>query len=379
MVPIMGWSSWNHFRIAIDEDIILAQAEAMARNGMADAGYGYINIDDGYFGGRDETGRLFADPETFPSGMKALADAIHALGLRAGIYSDAGRDTCGSEWDGDKRGFGVGLFGHEEADLKQMLVEWGYDFIKVDWCGGKRQQLDEQKTFTRVGRIIRRLRPDVVYNVCRWQFPGEWVGEVADSWRVSGDITPDFDSICRIIDLNEPLWRFAGPGRFNDMDMLQVGRGMTPDEDRAHFSMWCMMASPLLAGNDLRTMNAETLAILTNKDLIAIQQDPLVSQARRLRDEGDLELWVRPLASAEGSDLQRVAVTLFNRSDAAADMSFSLAEVGLDAEAAFTLFDCWSKEQRGSEVVEGTWKGAVPAHGVVVLKVEGQSLSGLLP
>ena len=177
----------------------------MITSGMKNAGYRYINIDDGYFGGRDKNGKLFCNKDKFPSGMKALADYIHAKGLKPGIYGEAGTDTCGSQWDKDTHGFGVGLYKHEEQDLKLMLKEWGYDFIKVDWCGGLRQKLSEQKQYTLIGGIVRRLRPDVVYNVCRWQYPGDWVVGTADSWRISGDITATFDSVMHIVDQCEPL------------------------------------------------------------------------------------------------------------------------------------------------------------------------------
>ena len=336
--PIMGWSSWNHFHININEALIRGQADAMVVSGMKQAGYRYINIDDGYFGGRDKDGKLYCNPDKFPNGMKALADYIHSKGLKPGIYSEAGTDTCGSQWDKDTHGFGVGLYQHEEQDLTLMLKEWGYDFIKVDWCGGLRQRLSEQKQYTLIGGIVRRLRPDVVYNVCRWQYPGDWVINTADSWRISGDIAATFESVMHIVDQCEPLWAHCGPGHFNDMDMLQVGRGMTEDEDRAHFTMWCMMNSPLLAGNDLRKMNPATIAILTQPEIIALNQDPLCYQAHRLRKEGSSELWAKPLGKSDGGE---VAVTLLNRSKLEVNMSFDLAEVGIDATREYSLRDLW--------------------------------------
>lgn len=378
LTPIMGWSSWNHFRIDIDEGMIRGQADAMVSSGMKDAGYSYINIDDGYFGGRDKSGKLLCDPDTFPSGMKALADYIHSKELKAGIYSDAGKDTCATKWDNDKRGFGCGLYQHEQDDLNLMLKEWGYDFIKVDWCGGEWLKMDEQKRYTELGQLIRKTRPDVVYNICRWKFPGDWVAEVSDSWRISGDIAPNFKSICHIIDLNADLGIHAGPGHVNDMDMLQVGRGMTYEEDKAHFSMWCMMASPLLAGNDLRSMSKETIEILTNKELIDINQDPKVYQARRLRDEGGLELWARLLAVPHHKKHFGVAVALLNRSDKEKEFSFKLSEISMDAGMGYVLRDCWEHKTIGTKLTARTITRTVPAHGVVVLRVTGQTgtLSG---
>jgi hypothetical protein len=368
-VPIMGWSSWNQFRINIDEVLIREQADAMSTNGMKDAGYRHINIDDGFFGGRDAEGNLFSHELKFPSGMKPLADYIRAKGLTPGIYTEAGRNTCGSYYDNDTRGIGVGLFGHEERDLQRFLVEWGYDFIKVDWCGGLRQNLSEQEQYTKISRIIRRLKPTAVFNVCRWQYPGDWVTRVADSWRISGDIEPTFRSVMHIVDLNEPLWRHSGPGRFNDMDMLQVGRGMTEDEDRAHFTLWCMMNSPLLAGNDLRVMTPATLAILTHPEIIALNQDPLAYQARRLRDDGDAELWAKPLGSITGGD---IAVTLLNRGHQPATISFNLAEVGVDAAAGYDLRDLWQRKALGTSATGASRSLIVPAHGVVALRITGK-------
>lgn len=367
--PIMGWSSWNHFRINIDEAMIREQADALISSGLHTAGYRYINIDDGFFGGRDADGKLFSHEEKFPSGMKALADYIRSKGMKPGIYSEAGANTCGSYWDNDTRGIGVGLFGHEEQDLRQMLVEWNYDFIKVDWCGGQKQNLSEQERYTAISQIIRRIKPDAVYNVCRWQYPGDWVKEIADSWRISQDIEPTFESVMKIVDLCAPLWIHSGPGRFNDMDMLQVGRGMSPEEDKTHFTLWCMMNSPLLAGNDLRKMTPATIAILTNPEIIALNQDPLAYQARRLRDDGDFELWAKPLGKTDGGE---IAVTLLNRSPQPAAISFALAEVGIAADSAYTVRDLWQRETLSPSTHETHQSFTVPPHGVVALRIRGE-------
>jgi hypothetical protein len=366
----MGWSSWNHFRIHIDEVLIRQQADAMVSSGMKDAGYRFINIDDGFFGGRDAKGNLFSYDLKFPTGMKSLADYIRAKGLKPGIYSEAGANTCGSIYDNDPRGVGVGLFGHEEQDLRLMLVDWGYDFIKVDWCGGLRQKLSEQDQYTKISGIIRRLKPDAVFNVCRWEYPGDWVKDIADSWRISGDIEPTFESVMHIVDLCEPLWKHSGPGGFNDMDMLQVGRGMSEEEDRTHFTMWCMMNSPLLAGNDLRSMTPAALKILTQPELIALNQDPLAYQARRLRDDGDAELWAKPLGSENGGD---VAVALLNRGKQTATLSFKLSEVGIEAQAGYAIRDVWKRETLASDITEPVRSVTVPSHGVVVLRIKGKT------
>lgn len=368
--PIMGWSSWNNFRIEINEDLIKAQADAMVATGMKSAGYQYINIDDGYFGGRDEEGKLLTHSKKFPSGMRSLSDYIHAKGLRAGIYTDAGANTCGSHWDQDRHGAGVGLYGHDRQDLHLMLREWNYDFIKVDWCGGQWLGLDEQIRYTEIGRIVREIRPEVVYNICRWQFPGKWACLEADSWRISGDIANNFGSILKIIDLNADLWRFASPGHVNDMDMLQVGRGMHYEEDKAHFTMWCMMNSPLLAGNDLTKMSAETLDILTNSEIIALNQDRLVYQARRIQQQNELEVWAKPLVSTISG---QVAIALLNRSESQQTISFELQRVGIDASKGYQMRDLWLKHDYPHSTAE-TAQFDVAPHAVVALRVAGVSL-----
>lgn len=367
--PIMGWSSWNNFHVNISEEIIRTQADHMVSTGMRAAGYSYINIDDGFFGGRDENGNLIAHMERFPGGMKAVSEYIHSRGLKAGIYSEAGINTCASFWDADTIGVGMGLFGYDEQDLTLMLDEWGYDFIKVDWCGADAMGLDEQTRYTEIGSLIRSIRPDVVYNICRWEFPGEWAVQVADSWRISGDISNRYESILRIIDLNADLWRYASPGHVNDMDMLQVGRGMSYEEDKAHFSMWCMMCSPLLAGNDLSNMSEETLGILINEELIAINQDPLVYQARRIIDHGELEVWAKPLGTTING---QVAVALLNRSENADTIGFDMSAVGIVAARGYTLRDLWEKKDYDLSTKEFIGF-KVPAHGVVILRVNGTS------
>ena len=367
--PVMGWSSWNNFHVNISEEIIRTQADHMVSTGMKAAGYSYINIDDGFFGGRDEDGNLIAHMERFPGGMKAVAEYIHSKGLKAGIYSEAGINTCASFWNADTIGVGMGLFGYDEQDLTMMLDEWGYDFIKVDWCGADAMGLDEQTRYTEIGSLIRSIRPDVVYNICRWKFPGEWAIQVADSWRISGDISNQYESILRIIDLNADLWKYASPGHVNDMDMLQVGRGMSYEEDKAHFSMWCMMCSPLLAGNDLSNMSEETLEILTNEEVIALNQDPLVYQARRIIDHGELEVWAKPLGATVNG---QVAVALLNRSENADTIGFDMSAVGIVAARGYTLRDLWEKKDYDLSMKEFV-SFKVPAHGVVILRINGTS------
>jgi hypothetical protein len=366
----MGWASWNNYRVNINEHIIRAQADKLVKLGLDDVGYTYLNIDDGFFGGRDADGNLIAHPGKFPEGMKALADYIHSNGLKAGIYTDAGVNTCASYWDHDTLGVGVGLYGHETRDLELMLGNWGYDFIKVDWCGGEWLGLNEQIRYIQIGNIIRAINPKVVYNVCRWKFPGEWVVTAADSWRVSGDIANTFKSVMSIVDQNAELWRYSGPGHVNDMDMLQVGRGMSFEEDKSHFTMWCMMNSPLMAGNDLTKVSNETLSILMNKDMIAVNQDPLVYQARRIHDYGDLEVWAKPMISTISG---QVVVALLNRSQEEQYIGVDISTIGIDPSHGYTMKDLWSKKKFPSSTAREIGS-KVPSHGVVVFKIEGKNL-----
>ena len=360
--PIMGWSSWNHFHINIDEKMIREQADAMISSGMYKAGYRFINIDDGYFGGRNSDGNLLTDTKKFPSGMRALTDYIHARKLKAGIYSDAGKNTCGSKYDNDPNGIGVGMYGHVERDCNLFFNDWKFDFLKVDWCGGDWMGLDEETEYTKIIHAVKSINPEIVFNICRWQFPGEWAIKLADSWRISGDIRENFSSILRIVDLNADLHQYSSPGHYNDMDMLQVGRGMTYDEDKTHFSMWCMMNSPLLAGNDLRDMTRETIEILTNKEIIALNQDKGFRQATRLLREGDIEIWVKPL----GKTGKQKAIAIMNRGEKTGQTALTPEKIGVSSTS--KLRDLWLHENIGKLGKSRTL--TIPKHGIVVLKAK---------
>lgn len=358
--PIMGWSSWNNFQINIDEDMIKEQADAMISSGLYDAGYRFINVDDGFFEGRDSSGQLLENRQKFPAGMRKLVDYIHSKGLKAGTYSDAGKNTCGSMWNDDKHGVGVGLYGHVTEDCNTYFNDWDFDFIKVDWCGGKVQKLDEETAYTKIINAVKSIDKDILVNVCRWEFPGKWVLHLADSWRISGDIRAKFSSIIHIIDLNADLYKYASPGHYNDMDMLQVGRGMSYDEDKSHFSMWCMLNSPLLAGNDLRSMSQQTIEILTNKEVIALDQDRGFKQARRIYQKDSLEIWLKPLG--EKSDQQAIAVLNRGEQTASFELTPELAKIQKDAK----LRDLWLHKNVGE--MGNSLPLKIPGHGIVVLK-----------
>jgi len=369
--PMMGWSSWNNFRVNIDEKLIKEQADALVKSGLKNAGYNFINVDDGYFGGRNAKGELQYNKKRFPNGMKAIADYIHSKGLKAGIYTEAGITSCAAIWDQDTIGTNSGLYNHDEEDLTLFLKTWGYDFLKVDWCGAEKMNLNEQIRYTQIANWIKVIKPQVLYNICRWKFPGEWAPLIADSWRVSGDIANNFKSILHIINQNADLWRYCSPGHFNDMDILQVGRGMTFEEDKTHFSLWCMMNSPLLLGNDLRSISKQTLSIVTNKELIDLNQDPFCYQARRLQDSLGVQFWAKPLASAESGE---VAVALLNTNNVATEVILDIDKVGIDTKQAYVIRDLWKHENITPSPNNTMPTFSVPAHGVMVFKISGKSL-----
>ncbi|TXI31816.1 MAG: glycoside hydrolase family 27 protein [Niabella sp.] len=358
--PVMGWSSWNHFRIHINEKMIKEQADAMKSSGMFEAGYRFINIDDGYFKGRNTDGVLIIEDKKFPSGMGALAAYIHDKGLKAGIYTDAGKNTCGSIWDNDPNGFGVGIYGHIDEDCKLFFRDWKYDFLKVDWCGGEKMKLDEQAEYTKIIKAVKEINKDIVFNICRWKFPGEWAIKLADSWRVSGDINASYSSIMHIVDLNADLYKYASAGHYNDLDMLQVGRGMSYEEDKTHFSMWCMLNSPLLAGNDLRSMSNETLEILTNPELIDINQDIAHVQAKRIFKEGEIEIWSKQLKRSN-----QKAIAILNRGDSG--ISFTLTPEIAGIKKNNQQKDLWKHKKNAKIGLQKVMD--LPKHGIIVLKV----------
>lgn len=332
--PVMGWSSWNTYHVDISDPLIRSQADAMVRLGLKDVGYKYINIDDGFFGGRDSvTGKLLTHPVRFPDGLKHVADHIHSLGLKAGIYSDGGRNTCGNYYDNDSIAVGVGLYGHDRQDAEFFFNECGFDFIKIDFCGGvdsknhEHLDLDEKDRYTAIRKAIDETgRTDVRINVCRWNYPGTWVGCVGDSWRMSHDIRPRWSSVKDIIDQNLYLSAYAGGGRYNDMDMLEVGRGMSWDEDRTHFGLWCIMCSPLLIGCDLNSIQPRTLDLLKNEELIALNQDILGLQAYVAVNDDGVYLLAKDICERNGNTR---AVAIYNSTDIERDFTLRFSDVDL--------------------------------------------------
>lgn len=375
--PLMGWASWNCFRTNISETIMKKQADALVSTGLADCGYTYLNMDDGFFGGRDEDGTLKFHKERFPNGIKVIADYAHGLGLKAGIYSEAGDNTCGHYYDNEgENGRNVGLYGHEEEDLQMYLVECGFDFIKVDWCGGVRLGLDEEEQYSKIGAIIDGLRHQtgrqLVYNICRWQFPGAWAAKVADSWRTGADIAPDFDSVLHQLDVIKPLARYCSPGHVNDLDMMQIGNGLSHEEEKTHFAMWCMMSTPLMIGCDLTKISKETLDILENKELIALNQDCACLQAFAVKEftaaDGSLcgEVWVKDLGKRNSSEK---AIAFLNRSSEPLQMELRLEEAGLTGEV-LGIRDLWKQEEKA---LADTIRVEVKPHETLIFRVKAEA------
>jgi len=364
--PLMGWASWNNFSVKISESIIEAQADGMVSSGLATAGYNYINIDDGFFNGRYDNGTLRIDSVKFPHGMKALADYIHAKGLKAGIYSEAGTNTCGSVYNNQAGGVGAGLLGHDQQDIDLFIKTWGFDFLKVDYCGGKEQLLDEKTRYSEIKQAIDKTGiPDISYNVCRWQFPGTWVTKLANSWRISEDVNASWQSVMYVIDKDTYLAPYASQGHYNDMDMLEIGRGLSTEEDKSYFSMWCILSAPLVLGNNLTKITEHTKEIITNAEVIAVDQDTTGVQGHLVSENSQgLQVWAKNL---NGKQSRERAVVLFNRSPAAAVMTVKWKDLNL--AGIITARDLWS--HTNLEVKDSMFKEIVPSHGVMMLKVTG--------
>ncbi len=368
--PTMGWSSWNSFGHRINQDIIRSQAEAMAQTGLRKAGYLYINIDDGAFKGRDDDGNLVIHPTRFPEGMKPVVDYIHSLGLKAGTYSDAGRHTCASFHNGDVDGLGTGLYEHDQQDIDFLFKDLGFDFIKVDFCGGDANQnvdklgLDEQERYTAVGEALKATgREGLRYNVCRWAYPGTWVNDVASSWRTTQDIYLGWESVKDIIGQNLYLSAYCRHGGFNDMDMLEVGRGLTREEDKTHFGMWCIMSSPLLIGCDMTSIDETALALLTNPELIALNQDPLALQAYVVGCEKGVYTLVKDVDELHG--LTR-AVAFYNPGDSEQTATLAFFDVNLGGKV--KVRDLFERADAGT--FEGSMSVTLPPHSTRIFRLE---------
>lgn len=384
--PLMGWSSWNAYMVDISDSIITHQADLMVEKGLKDAGYRYVNIDDGFFGYRDERGYMVPHPERFPKGpegMRALVDHIHSLGLKAGIYSDAGDNTCGSSYNHDLNGLGAGLYGHDVVDAERYFNEWDFDFIKLDYCGGQNLKLDPEERYREIRRVIDSVATrHIRINVCRWNFPGTWVNGIGDSWRISADIRPVWKSIKYIVGKNLYLSAYAGNGNYNDMDMLAVGYNIKPSpfweeglglsytEEEAHFGIWCIMSSPLLLGCDIEYIPEETMKIITNPELIAINQDRLGLQAHVVQHVGETYVFAKDIIEKWGNTR---AVALYNPADTS--MRFTLTPEEIEMTGTLTVRDLNLNADLGEcSSIEMT----LPPHSAKILKVSGERIEPTL-
>src|SRR5882724_3803825 len=356
LTPPMGWNSWNKFADKIDDKTVREIADAMVSSGMKDAGYRYINIDDTWEGGRNAQGNILTNKK-FPD-MKALADYVHSKGLKLGIYSTPGPDTCAGY---------EGSYNHEVQDARTYAA-WGIDYLKYDWCGARNLYKDEemQAVYQKMGDALLASGRPIVYSLCQYGRADVWkwgpdVG--GNAWRTTGDIRDSWDSMSKIGFDQDRLAPYAKPGHWNDPDMLEIGNGgMTDDEYRTHMSLWAMLAAPLIAGNDLTKMTPYTVEMLTNREVLDVDQDPLGKQGFRVAQEGPFEIWMKPMA--DGSKI----VGLFNRQRSAEQMSVNLSQIGLHGPA--SVRDLWLKKDL--EVVQDTFSAYVPRHGVVLVKIKGK-------
>lgn len=352
LTPPMGWNSWNHFAERIDDKTVRAQADAMVSSGLKNAGYVYINIDDTWEGQRDASGNIHPN-EKFPD-MKALADFVHGKGLKLGIYSSPAAKTCAGY---------EGSLGHEEQDA-QTYAQWGIDYLKYDWCQSN-GSLEEMKTaYTKMHEALKKTGRPIVLSLCEygWNKVWEWGPPVGGNlWRTTGDISDQYRVMAEIGFNQNGLEKFAGPGHWNDPDMLEVGNGgMNEDEYRTHMSLWAILAAPLIAGNDLAKMTPYTVEMLTNREVIAVDQDPLGKQGFRVAQEGPFEVWMKPMA-----DGSKVA-GLFNRQRTIESMTVNFSQIGIKREA--QVRDLWLKKDLGTYA--SSFSAYVPGHGVVLVKIK---------
>ncbi|XP_056164424.1 alpha-galactosidase-like isoform X2 [Syzygium oleosum] len=328
LTPPMGWNSWNHFQCDINETLIKETADAMVSSGLAALGYEYINLDDCWADhDRDAEGNMVPKASTFPSGMKELAGYVHERGLKLGIYSDAGIQTCSMRMPGS--------LGYEEQDAK-TFASWGIDYLKYDNC--ENRGISPKERYPVMSKALQNSGRPIFFSLCEWgqEDPATWAPSIGNSWRTTGDIQDNWDSMTAIADQNDKWAEYAGPGGWNDPDMLEVGNGgMAKEEYRSHFSIWALVKAPLLIGCDIRSMDSATLEILSNQEVIAINQDGLGVQGKKIKKDGDLEVWAGPLTG------YRVAVVLWNRGASPANITASWTDIGLNSAAIVDARDLW--------------------------------------
>ena len=374
MTPPMGWNSWNTFATNIDEKLVKETADIMVSSGLAAAGYNYIVLDDGWMTReRDANGDLVPDPVKFPNGMKALIDYVHSKGLKFGLYNCAGTQTCAGY---------PGTRGYEYQDAR-FYAKLGIDFLKYDWCNTK--GITAPEAYTTMSNALKTAGRPIVFSLCEWgdNQPWEWGKPVGNLWRISGDIYPCFDcefkhpenwsswGFMKIAEMRKDIRKYSGPDHWNDFDMMEVGNEMNDTEDKSHFAMWCMLSSPLFTGNDYRKMSKETLAILTNKELIAVNQDKLGIQGFKHSAEDGLEVWVKPLSDGNW------AVTFLNRSEVTKKINFdwkknAIKDVDFGYEAdfnktTFKLKNLWTNKDSGN--TKKNFTAELASHDCITLKL----------
>ena len=354
LTPPMGWNSWNHFACKVTAADVRAAADAIATNGMKQAGYIYVNIDDCWQGTRDDKGMI--RPNDRFGDIKALADYVHSKGLKIGIYSSPGPKTCAGY---------EGSYGHEAQDAQQYAA-WDIDYLKYDWCSAEKVYKPEQlqEVYTKMHDALQKTGRPIVFSLCEYGYGLVWRWGTAvggNLWRTTEDISDGYNRMSVIGFQQNGLEKYAGPGHWNDPDMLEVGNGgMKHDEYITHMSLWCILAAPLLAGNDLSKMDPDSLAILTNKEVIGVDQDPQGIQGHRISEEGPLEVWAKSLADGA------YAVGLFNRGESENPISLDLAELGIHGAA--QVRDLWAHQDLGQ--FTGKFIAKVPKHGAVMAIVK---------
>ncbi|XP_045814373.1 alpha-galactosidase [Trifolium pratense] len=335
LTPPMGWNSWNHFGCDVNENIVRETADAMVSSGLSNLGYQYLNLDDCWAElNRDSEGNMVPNAATFPSGMKALADYVHSKGLKLGIYSDAGTLTCSKRMPGS--------LGHEQQDAK-TFASWGIDYLKYDNC--ENNGISVKERYPPMSEALLKSGRQIFLSMCEWGWedPATWAKSVGNSWRTTGDIEDNWNSMTSIADSNDRWASYAGPGGWNDPDMLEVGNGgMSTEEYRSHFSIWALAKAPLLVGCDIRAMDSTTYELISNSEVIAVNQDRLGVQGKKVKSNNDLEVWAGPLSE------NKVALILWNRSSSKATVTASWCDIGLKPEAIVDARDLWEHSTQPS-------------------------------
>ena len=372
MTPPMGWNSWNKFQTNISEKLIMETADQMVSSGMKSAGYTYLVLDDGWMAmERDpKTGNLYADPKKFPHGMKVVADYVHSKGLKFGLYNCAGTKTCAGY---------PGTRGYEYQDAR-FYASQDVDYLKFDWCSS--EGINAKEAYTTMSKALKTAGRPIIFSLCEWgqNQPWQWAAPVGQLWRTTGDIGAQFagmknygnwsaNGVLKIIDLEDTLRKYAGPGHWNDPDMLEVGNGLTESENRAHFSMWCMLAAPLMAGNDITTMSLDTKKIITDKGAISIDQDALGIQAFKYNSKDSIETWCKPLQNGDW------AICFLNRKDSPQQVTFDWNKENIKDDifnktldpANMIITDIWANKSIGD--TRKTFKGSVGAHDALLFRL----------